>query len=219
MNILLIDDHVSFCEGLIAALAGVRSDYNLDFESDAELIPQALLQPNPYDLYILDLMMPGMGGLELVRYLNQHENETPLMVMSSVQDSAVIRQLFQLGVIGYLPKAYGVHQIIDAIEECRQGDLHVPASLLPDLALDDEPPSIVADDEYRGPGVTTLTRRQIEILSLMDRGFSNQEIADALYVSKDTVKTHISRLFRLFDVNNRVNCLRAAKQGTFSLKS
>ena len=59
---------------------------------------------------------------------------------------------------------------------------------------------------------TKLTKRQIEIMSLMDRGLSNQEIGDSLFISKATVKTHLNHLFKVFDVNNRINCLRAAKK-------
>ena len=57
-----------------------------------------------------------------------------------------------------------------------------------------------------------LTKRQVDILSCMDKGMSNQEIADTLFIGKATVKTHINRLFKLFDVTNRVSCLRAARQ-------
>ena len=116
MKILLIDDHISFCEGLIAALGTIREDYRVDFESDSELIPQSLLGRTDYDLFIMDLMMPGLGGVELIRYLNKSRSQTPVMVMSSVEDTDVINQLFKLGIIGYLPKSYSVYQIVDAIE-------------------------------------------------------------------------------------------------------
>ena len=219
MKILLIDDHVSFCEGLIAALSGIRDDYCVEFESDAELIPQSLLQRKDYDLYILDLMMPGMGGLELIRYLNKNNNETPIMVMSSVQDAAIIKQLFQLGIIGYVPKAYSVYQVVDAIEQCKAGNLHIPQNLLAEIkAQEDVPNSEIWSKLSHGESLS-LTKRQTEILSLMDRGLSNQEVADTLFISKDTVKTHITQIFKLFNVKNRVNCLRVAKQSGFSLSS
>lgn len=216
MKILMIDDHVSFCEGVIAALGSIRSDFDVDFESDAELIPQSLLQRNEYDLYILDLMMPGMGGLELIRYLNKNHNETPVMVMSSVQDPAIIKQLFQLGIIGFLPKSYSVYQIVDAIDQCQEGNIHVPANLLlEDSGSADNNGFSELDTSVSSP----LTKRQMEILSLMDQGYGNQEIADTLFISKATVKTHINQIFKVFDVNNRVNCLRAAKKAGFSVSS
>ncbi len=219
MKILMIDDHVLFCEGLIAALAGIRNDYTVDFESDVELIPQRLLQRNDYDLYILDLMMPGMGGLELIRYLNKNNSETPIVVMSSVQDAAIIRQLFQLGVIGYVPKAYSVYQLVDAIEQCKAGNLHIPQDLVAELKLDDDEPVSEEWSELSRTESPKLTKRQVEILSLMGDGLSNQEIADALFISRETVKTHVGQIFKLFNVKNRVNCLRVAKQAGFSLAS
>ena len=63
MKILLIDDHVSFCEGLIATLTNIRKDYQVEFDADAEMVPQTLLARSDYDLFIIDLMMPGLGGI------------------------------------------------------------------------------------------------------------------------------------------------------------
>jgi DNA-binding NarL/FixJ family response regulator len=209
MKILLIDDHVSFCEGLIAALTALRKDYQVDFEADAELVPQSLLGKSGYDLFIMDLTMPGLGGEELIKYLNKNRNDTPILVISSVQDVATVRRLLDLGIVGYIPKSHSVYQIIDAIEYCREGNIYVPEFIRQQV-----------DDGAAAPGVggpehpdrIALTRRQIEIVSLMDKGLSNQEIADTLSISKATVKTYLGQLFRIFNANNRVTCLRAAKK-------
>jgi DNA-binding NarL/FixJ family response regulator len=212
MKILLIDDHPSFCEGLKAALAVLKRDYVVDFETGTELVPQRLVGHSGYDLYIMDLNMPGMGGVELLRYLNASHNQTPVMILSSVEDREVLREVYALGIIGFLPKSYSVYQIIDAIEECQEGNIHIPALLAAALQDESEDPAgwgAMEDVETAEGG---LTRRQIEIISLMDQGLSNQEIADVLCVSKATVKTHINKLFRFFNVTNRINCLRAAKQ-------
>lgn len=206
MKILLIDDHTSFCEGLIAAMATIREDYQVDFDSSAELLPEALLRKSGYDLFILDINMPGLGGVELLRYLKKNRNKTPVAVMSSVEDSATINQLYEMGIIGFFPKSYGVYQIIDAIEHCRDGEIHVPANLdITAVGGSDAVNKLPNED-------SKLTKRQIEIVSLMDKGLSNQEIADTLCIGKSTVKTHIRQLFQLLGVNNRVNCLRVVKE-------
>lgn len=85
------------------------------------------------------------------------------------------------------------------------------------MGEDFEPAGVNGAARYQGNCLRLgLTRRQIEIMSLMDKGLSNQEIADILYISKATVKTHINQLFKTFQVNNRINCLRAAqKAGLF----
>lgn len=207
VKILLIDDHTSFCEGLVAALTSVRSDFSIDFESDAELVPASLVGRSDYDLFIFDLVMPGIGGIELIRYLNTNRNLTPIIVMSSVQDSSMIKEVYDLGAVGYLPKSYGIRQIVDAIDGIQRGEVHVPAALAPILDS-----SISIGETSSVPTSVKLTKRQIEILSLMDRGLGNQEIADKLFISKATVKTHINHLFRELGVNNRINCLREAKR-------
>lgn len=213
MKILLIDDHVSFCEGLIAALGTIRDDYAVDFESDAQLIPESLIGKLDYDLFIMDLMMPGLGGIELIRYLNKLKNETPIIVMSSVQDITVVKQVYQLGIIGYIPKSYGVYDIVNAIEQCRQGDIHVPpffSEFVEEISTANKPTT--AQETGQTSSGKSLTKRQLQIVSLMDKGLSNQEIADALFISKATVKTHLNQLFKLLEVNNRIGCLRAAKK-------
>lgn len=206
MKILMIDDHVSFCEGLIAALATVRPDYQVGFESSADMVPSSLIGRTDYDLFIMDLMMPGLGGIGIITYLNKNRNLTPVIVMSSVEDPAVIRQVFELGITGFVPKSYGVHQIVDAIEFCRMGNVHVPESIAYLLGTDTS-----NDKTPINTDAVKLTKRQVDILSCMEKGMSNQEIADTLFIGKATVKTHINRLFKLFDVTNRVSCLRAAR--------
>ncbi len=206
MKILLIDDHVSFCEGLKSAILAASDEYQVEFDASAEWIPDALMASNDYDLLIIDLMMPGMGGIELLRYLQQSHNPTPVMVLSSVEDPAVIRHVIELGAIAYLPKSYSVYQILDAIEGCRQGQIHLPRHLMAG-ALDTDTET-VADSSLVGG----LTRRQLEIAGLMEKGLSNQEIADQLCISKATVKTHVNHMFKNFNVSNRISCLRAIKE-------
>lgn len=215
MKILLVDDHTSFCEGLISAINRRRSDFEFSFESDAELVPNAILSKEKFDLIIVDLMMPGLGGIELVKYLNKQGNFIPVAVMSSVEDKETIQELFSMGILGYLPKYYSVEQIIDAIEGFFKGSIHVPARYTDVI---DRAGKVLSKTKKGKPFPKTkksigqtLTARQVEILGLMDQGLSNQEIAAALFVSLATVKTHIHRLYTTLDVNNRVSCLKAAK--------
>lgn len=206
MKILLIDDHQSFCEGLQAAMLAARPEYEIDFEAEANWVPQSILGKTQYDLFLMDLMMPGMGGVELIRFLNANQHQTPVVVLSSVEDPAILTQVLDLGIMGYLPKSYSVYKILDAIDECQQGIVHVPVFLSASLAN-----AVNHPRDNSGPDAL-LTPRQIEILSLMDKGLSNQEIADYLYISKATVKTHVNQMFKALNANNRVNCLRLARQ-------
>lgn len=205
MRIFLVDDHVSFCEGLVAAIRGLRPEYEIDFVSDVDFVPAELLGKNSYDLIITDLLMPGWGGIELLKYLKKNHNRTPVVVMSSVRDNQTIQEVFDLGVVGFLPKSYGTQAIVEAIEACREGEIHVPGFYSPPEATTKAPLPLQE-------GQIKLTRRQAEILSLMDQGLSNQEIADKLFIGKSTVKTHVSQIFKLFGVNSRIACLRAARQ-------
>ena len=148
--------------------------------------------------------MPGWGGIELIKYLNQNNYPTPVMVMSSVRDQRTIQEAFELGVIGYIPKSYGTQDIVNVIEGFRDGAVHVPGFFDADQAAH----LSVEKQEAQ----VKLTKRQAEILSLMDQGLSNQQIADTLFIGTSTVKTHVSQIFKLFGVTGRIACLRAAKE-------
>ncbi|MCG8412929.1 MAG: response regulator transcription factor, partial [Pseudomonadales bacterium] len=104
MRILLIDDHVSFCEGLIAAVTAQRPDIQFEFESNSELVPTTLIGSNKFDLLMIDIMMPGLGGIELIKHLNAMQNFTPVLVISSVEEPEVVQEALDLGVLGYIPK-------------------------------------------------------------------------------------------------------------------
>jgi two-component system, NarL family, response regulator LiaR len=212
MRILLIDDHISFCEGLQAVITTIRPDYHVDFESDSQLIPQALMRPNRYDLVIIDLVMQGLGGLELLNYVTSEKSCTPVAILSSERDVSIIEQAIRQGAVGFLPKTYSVYQIIEALDGCLRGETHIPEDLAPGILAALEKDSPAGKDSLQGTLRRRLTRRQLEIISLMDKGLSNQEIADALFIGLATVKTHIDHLFKLYKVSNRINCLRAAKK-------
>ncbi len=163
--------------------------------------------------------MPGLGGIELIKYLNKGRNHTPIMVMSSVVDVDVVQELLGLGIIGYLPKSYSASEIVDAIEGCREGKIYIPAFY--SQKKPSQIPGSMEDEDFAlsAPNVNgvKLTRRQIEIISLMDKGFSNQEMADTLFIAKTTVKTHVRHLFKIFNVTNRINCLHEAKKAGLHL--
>ena len=212
MKIFLIDDHLSFCEGLVAAIKTIQPEYEFDYASDAELVPAELVGRNQYELIITDLLMPGWGGVELIKYLNRNSYDTPVMVMSSIRDERAIQEVFDLGIVGYVPKSYSTQQIVDAIETCRSGEIHVPNFLERAISTSDAGTVKSKEQHSSDDSQVKLTRRQAEILSLMDEGLSNQAIADKLFIGKSTVKTHISQIFKLFEVNSRIACLRAAKQ-------
>ncbi|MEX1198936.1 MAG: response regulator transcription factor [Pseudohongiellaceae bacterium] len=208
MRILLIDDHVSFCEGVRAAMQAVGAPHVLDYEADAEWLPGAVMGRVDYDLLLVDLMMPGMGGMDLLRHLVASRDPVPVIVLSSVEDEAMIREALALGAVGYVPKSSSIEDILDAIEQCRRGLLYVPERLLSGHRAAAPSRETVGHDA----GPLELTRRQLEIISLMERGLSNQAIADQLFISKATVKTHVHQIFRAFGVHNRISCLRMARQ-------
>ncbi len=221
MKILIVDDHVSFCEGLIAAIQVRRPEFRFSFESDAELVPASLLGCAQFDLLIIDIMMPGLGGVELVKHLNAMSNFVPILVMSSIEDVDIIQQLYSLGILGFAPKYYSVEEIINVIDRCKNGEMHIPKKLIGSIHLNRKSGNVefgssTASDENsikeHSHIEIKLTKRQIEILSLMDRGLSNQEMAQVLHISLATVKTHIHHIYTIFGVNNRVNCLRTAKK-------
>lgn len=207
MKILLIDSHVSFCEGVKAAMQAAGAPYELDYEADAHCVANAIVNKAEYDLLLLELVIPGMAGIDLLRQLAANQSPVPVLILSSVEDKAMIREAFELGAVGYLSKSSSIRQILDAVEHCSQGHRHIPEQLLSEQSPG--PPGESSSQEPRSLGVT---RRQLQIVGLMEMGLSNQEIADQLFISKATVKTHVNHLFRTLGVRNRISCVREARK-------
>lgn len=209
MKILHIDDHEIFAQGLALALEAGFADTRVICGHDANEALRQLEQHPDLDLAILDLNMPGIDGLGLIDAFNERNFALPIVIMSAEEDPWQIRDCMQAGALGFIPKMFTKEEIIAALNRILAGETFLPDDLRGRLR---KLPEYSADEAQRIAEGFHLSKRQLDVLELMRRGYSNRQIADILCVSEPTVKSHARVLYQSLGVHSRLECIREAER-------
>ena len=218
MKILIADDHRLVIEAVKAKLAEIEPgiEFVLAMSVD-ELLAGA---SDDLDLAVIDLNMPGADGQAHIGEVRRRHPAVPVIVLSGYEDPAIMRTALELGVLGFIPKAYSPEVMISAVRLVLAGGVYVPPMMLSAV-----PPGIVAGvaaaSETAAPRASgahtlehlrnVLTERQVEVLQLLSQGKPNKLIGRALGISEGTVKIHLAAIFRALNVRNRTEAVVAAQ--------
>jgi len=201
ISVLIVDNHDVVRQGLQTFL---------DLMDDIEVVGQATngveavaqtdrLAP---DIVLMDLMMPEMDGIEATRQIGSKNPSTKVIVLSSFSDDDKVFSAIRAGAKGYLLKDISSTELADAIRAVHKGDPH----LHPEIAK--KMMNQFVDLEKKPEGVSKdLTPREIEVLRLVAEGMNNAELAQALFISEKTVKTHVHSILSKL---NLADCTQAA---------
>src|SRR5690606_17572915 len=168
---------------------------------DLDGLSAALAAERDCDLVLLDLNMPGVRGFSGLLLLRAQYPDVPVMIISAVEDVAVIRRAFELGAAGYLHKSVGPPEIRRAIETVLAGEMFVPETV--DLSSEDANTALMRR-------LATLTPQQVRVLMMLSDGLMNKQIAYELSISEATVKAHVSAILQKLDVDSRTQAVIAA---------
>lgn len=202
MKILHIDDHPLFSKGLQAALSHIMEHHTFISARDCEEAISLIESDSP-DLILLDLYMPGVGGIDFMHVLIDKQILIPVAICSASEDAQEIQRAFKLGAIAYLPKDWSELALAKAIDDIEQGEMVIPQHI---QALLDTAPK----DPHQQ--TANISNRQQEVLKLIAQGLSNKEIGKALGIGENTVKTHVKALFQACNSKNRVDCVNRARK-------
>jgi DNA-binding NarL/FixJ family response regulator len=213
IRLLVVDDHPIVRAGLVAML-GRREGFQVVGEAadGLEAITQAQsLQPN---VVLMDMQMPRCNGVEAIRQIKATAPQVQVIVLTTYDDDELIWSGIQAGAKGYLLKDAPLDDLVRAIQTVAAGH-----SLLQPAVAAKLMERISGGGAPRTPEPTeALTEREREILTLMARGAANKEIGTALYISDNTVKTHISHIFQKLDVSDRTEAVtKALRLGLITL--
>ena len=203
IKIIIIDDHPVIREGL-GALLSTQPDMTVVAEaSDGADVPSLYRMYRP-DILLMDLAMPGTGGVEATRSVRKEFPNAKILILTMRTGDEDIHRALEAGAKGYLLKESSGSQLFDAIRSVHAGKRYIPASVA--LHLAERPPA------------SDLTDREMEILTKMAAGKSNKEIADVLNITESTVKGHVSNILVKLGAGDRTEAvITALKRGIVHL--
>lgn len=209
IRVMIIDDHEIVREGLKTIL-GNEPDFEVVAESaTADDVGDLVGKANP-DVILLDARLPGVSGAEACRQLATTYPDIAVLIVSTYSDNDLIQDCIEAGARGYVVKDIERFSLKESIRAVHGGG----GAVSPAIAAK------VLDRFRTGDHLTPpvppspLSGTQMEILRLIAAGFSNREIAVRVYLSENTVKSHVHEIFRKLDVDNRVQAaLRASREG------
>jgi DNA-binding NarL/FixJ family response regulator len=197
IRILLADDHPSLRTGLASIL---NSHDNLIVVAEAGSGSEALEKARDTrpDVLILDLRMPDGDGIETTRALVERDPDVRILILTTYDNEEDIFNALDAGARGYILKDTTSEEIIEAVRQVHAGNRFLPPAVA----------SRLADRMIR----QSLTPRELDVLRLVSRGRTNKEIAGAMFISEETIKSHMKGLFQKLGVHDRAEAVAIALQ-------
>jgi DNA-binding NarL/FixJ family response regulator len=211
-RIFLIEDDPSIVRFVREALLW-RPQWRLVGHADSVSQAQLLAAKAAADVYLVDLALPDGRGEHLLQWLAQQCPAAELLVFTVFGEESRLLGALQAGATGYVLKGCSVDELLNAIEQIRNGGAPISPLLARMLLRQFRTGADLAQGEQPlGVEPVSLSERETEVLQLVARGYVNREIADRLCISTATVGTHIKNLYRKLSVHSRVQVVRVAQE-------
>ncbi len=201
MRILIADDHAILRRGLRQILADEFPEARFGEASSTQETLECISR-EPWDLLVLDIFMPGRGGLEILYDVRRHRPRLPVLVLSSAPEDQLAVRVLKAGALGYLNKQAAPEELVNAVRKLLAGGRYLSAAAAEQMAAD--------ISRTTGPLHEKLSDREYTVLQLLVEGRSIREIADKLSLSPKTISTFHSRIWGKLHVKNDVEMVRYA---------
>lgn len=193
IRILLVDDHIVLRMGLVTATLG---EPDMEVVAEAENGEQAIeaYRAHQPDVVVLDLRMPKAGGFETIERLREEFGPVRVLIFSNYASGDEVLKAFEAGAVGFVVKDMPLETLLDGIRRVHRGEQFMP-------------PEIASRVSRRV--VSQLSKRELEVLSLVAKGMSNKDIAAALNLVEGTVKVHLTSILSKLQVSDRTQAILA----------
>lgn len=193
INVMLVDDHAVVRMGFKMLL---ESDADIKVVAEAESGEQSIqryVEHKP-DVVVMDITMPGIGGLEAIERILAKDNAAKILVLSAHEDSVHPKRVLNAGAMGYLTKRSAAEELIKAIRTVASGKKYLEASVAQQMAIQQ-----LSGDQNP---VDVLSPREFEVFMALAKGKTTNEIAETLFLSPRTVGTHLYNIKQKLNANN-----------------
>ena len=212
MRILVADDHKLVRDGLRPFLQELDPTVEIFDAATLGEALEAVERTADLNLILLDLMMPGMDGLNGLQQIKQRLPTTPVVILSGFSSREHVVQAVQSGAAGFIPKTVSGTAMVNALRLVLSGETYLPSSTFFDEAAPLAPAPAPSKQVGAPPPFDRLSRREGEILAQLVEGRTNKEIAIALSLQEITIKVHLRNVYRKIGAANRAQAVRIALQ-------
>ncbi|ABM12192.1 MULTISPECIES: response regulator [Mycolicibacterium] len=200
VRIVLVDDHEMVIEGLKAMLAAFGSRVTVVGQAvGADRVLGVVTELDP-DIVLCDVRMQGSSGLDVCQQLRERDPDRKVVMLSVYDDEQYLFQALRVGASGYLLKSISSEELVKQLESVHGGQTAIDPSMAARAA---DTAARMQRDEFWPGARRGLTQRESEILALVVNGLSNRAIAAKLIIGDETVKTHLSSIYRKLGVSDR----------------
>jgi DNA-binding NarL/FixJ family response regulator len=204
MQLLLVDDHCLFSEGLMVLLKELEPSINI---ISANSVAQAVVAIGKFDLILLDLHLPDALGYDGIERLKAVHEATPIVIVSGDESTVHIRECINHGAMGFVPKSSTTADLFSALKRILAGGTYLPIQAVLQESVEQSAKTKATSNIH-------MTNRQHEVLAKVVQGKPNKVIARELGISDTTVKTHVLAVLAALNVSNRTEAVyRAAALG------
>ncbi len=203
LKVVLGDDHTLVRQGLHRAIEQTDDLRVVGEGSSGTEILRIVKETEP-DVVILDIRMPEMDGIEAARHITGDRPETAIVILTAYDDRHFVIEAVRAGAKGYVLKSRDAEHLLRTVRLVAEGNMVIDPELV--VAVADE----LATAQKGARGTETLTERELEILQLLAFGYTNREIAGRLFISADTVKTHLEHVYQKLGASDRTAAVAEA---------
>ena len=215
-RIVLIDDNFDHLSG-IKELIDLESNFDVIATATSASVGMMLIKKYNPDIVLMDINMPEKDGLTAIQEIERAELGTRVIALTGYDDPDLIFRAMKIGAKGYILKTMASAQLIYAIEEVANGKIYLPTTLSSRFfeyfqkSFKDEM-NVVTDEDNL---LSYLTAREEEVLELLTQGVTYKGVANQLFISETTVKTHVNNIFQKLQVNDRTQAVLYALNNGF----
>ena len=208
INVFVVDDHQIFLDGIVSLL---DDEPNIKIVGTAHNGKEAIerIKSSKVDVVLMDINMPEMDGIEATKQLKKTNPDIKILMLTMHSEARFIKECLEIGAKGYVMKNISKDDLLKAIETVNQDksylDQDSQEKLISSISNADE-----EDDRNYDELAAQITQRELEILQLIALGLTSQDIANKLFISKNTVETHRKNMLAKLNVNNTAALLKIA---------